>query len=141
MQAKGMYPAWILKNPGNWISRKARRFIRWMCTTPKPCTLSGCFSSIACACGSLPQPSPCCFCMSIFFRFGALCWGFFRFPLFLSWHVQWRFLRIKPPKVPEASSSTTRFTRIASPCKALTPKARFGTTTFTGSLCGSIPSA
>lgn len=54
MQAKGMYPAWYSKILGNWISRKARRFIRWMCTTPKPCTLSGCFSSIACACGSLP---------------------------------------------------------------------------------------
>ena len=30
-----------------------------------------------------PQPSPCCFCMPILFRFWALYWGFFRFPLSL----------------------------------------------------------
>lgn len=47
----------------------------------------------------------------------------------------------KTTKAPEASSSTTHFTRIASQCKAPTPKARFGMTTFTGSLCGNIPSA
>lgn len=74
-------------------------------------------------------------------------WGFvlgifsIPFVFIMARAVQWRLLRIKPPKAPEASSSTTRFTRIASQCKAPTPKARFGMTTFTGSLCGSIPSA
>ena len=141
MQTKGMYPAWILKNPGNWISRKARRFIRWMYTTPKPCTLSGCFLSIACVCGSLLCPSPCCFYISILRRFWGLCWDFFQFPMRFSSRVRWQFPHIKATKPPAASSSTTRFTRIASQCKAPTPKARFGMTTFTGSLCGSIPSA